>query len=178
VLYLSMRLRIFSSLAVTAIVSALIVCILVTRSAHKSSRRVLIHNEAGDQIKLDWVDPTTGQIISQAESNLAGDTLSLDALVNHAILFRDMNSMVSALTVSPDQYEQMISIKKYPQLVLHVANESAAAAPPPRISSRLPRISLIAAVKRPVRVWPWVSCPMLFYPIWKSDSWMALRNSS
>jgi 2OG-Fe(II) oxygenase superfamily len=125
-----MRLRIFSSLAVTATVSALVVCILVTRSAHKSSRRVLIHNEAGEQIKLDRVDPTTGQNSSRAESNLAGDTLSLDALVNHAILFCDMNSMVSALTVSPDQYEQMISIKKYPQLVLHVANESAAAAPP------------------------------------------------
>jgi hypothetical protein len=118
-----MRLRTFSSLGVTATLSALVVSTgILVSSARKSSRQVLIHNEAGEQIKLEWVDPTTGQNISRAESNLAGDTLSLDNLVNHTILFREMSStgMVYAPTVSSDQNEQM----------LRVTNESVETAPP------------------------------------------------
>lgn len=81
-------------------------------SQQQQERNIIIHNEVGVPISVDWVNPSTGESEALGTSTKAGESVSFNFFVNHTFLLRSNEDSGPSSTVSSDQHDQWVLVKE------------------------------------------------------------------
>lgn len=80
-----------SFLVLTALHAA-VICFPVAHSRNLQARQIELINRSGQNVVVDWINPTTGEIVNIQNDLVNGQASFFDSFVNHTFAIHELSS--------------------------------------------------------------------------------------